>query len=290
MKKGLLVLLAAIAVLTVFVGCKKEPEVYTVTFDSQGGTAVEAVKVKAGDKITGVTAPTRGGFDFICWLKDGVTFDLDTDTVKGDMTLIANWAYKTYEMGDEGPAGGIIYYDVDADNGSGNADKLRSAECGWRYLEAAKENLELEDGTDTFAFGYYRTSAAGDNTAIWTDSDERDALTHFGTGKDATAKIVDTMGEKAYSYASGTETTSNYAARVVSLYNGGGYTDWFLPSCDEAVAMLDIPNLDVTTASAFWTSSESTAESSNIAPTSESGNMTASGKNSLRSVRPVRRF
>ena len=290
MKKGLLVLLATIAVLTVFVGCKKEPEVYTVTFDSQGGTAVEAVKVKAGDKITGVTAPTRGGFDFICWLKDGVTFDLDTDTVKGDMTLIANWAYKTYEMGDEGPAGGIIYYDVDADNGSGNADKLRSAECGWRYLEAAKENLELEDGTDTFAFGYYRTSANGDNTAIWTDSDERDALTHFGTGKDATAKIVDTMGEKAYSNESGTDTTSNYAARVVSQYNGGGYTDWFLPSCYEAVAMLDIPNLDVTTASQFWTSSEYDAEKVNIAPSHESGNYTSEDKSCLKAVRPVRRF
>ncbi len=62
---------------------------------------------------------------------------------------------KTYEVGKEGPSGGIVFYDVDADNNSGNADGLKSSVCGWRYLEAAPTNIGgwsiggLKDGAKT---------------------------------------------------------------------------------------------------------------------------------------------
>ncbi len=45
-------------------------------------------------------------------------------------------------IGKTGPAGGIIFYDCDADNDSGNYDDLISSECGWRYLEAAPLDLD----------------------------------------------------------------------------------------------------------------------------------------------------
>ena len=41
----------------------------------------------------------------------------------------------TYQVGDIGPAGGIIFYDCDADNDMGNPDGLDSSICGWRYLK-----------------------------------------------------------------------------------------------------------------------------------------------------------
>ncbi len=287
MKKTLTVLMMVLLAAMLIVSCDnaKEPAVYKVTFDSKGGTSVEAVTVKEGEKITGVKDPTKGGFDFVCWTKDGAAFNLDTDVVTEDMTLVAKWSYKTYAIGDTGPAGGIIYYDVDADNddeendGAGT-DKLKSSECGWRYLEAAKEIVKLEDGTTGFIFGYYIVE--GKDAFIWPGKG-RDA---FGAGRDITKKIVDTLGETACSDAAGTTTTSNYAARVASRYNGGGYTDWFLPSTYEAVEMKDVPELNLT----IWTCSESTATASTIAPTSGMGDCSTVAKSNSYPVRPVRRF
>ncbi len=51
------------------------------------------------------------------------------------------------ELGATGPAGGIIFYDCDKDNDSGNSDGLTSSTAGWRYLEASRSFLVL-NGTE----------------------------------------------------------------------------------------------------------------------------------------------
>lgn len=56
--------------------------------------------------------------------------------------LVSCEEYKITKVGKTGPGGGIIFYDVDADNDTGNQDNLRSDECGYRYLEAAPRDLE----------------------------------------------------------------------------------------------------------------------------------------------------
>ncbi|MDR2634946.1 MAG: InlB B-repeat-containing protein, partial [Clostridiales bacterium] len=43
---------------------------YTVTFDSNGGSAVAAVKVRDGKKIAAPTAPTKAGYTFGGWCKE----------------------------------------------------------------------------------------------------------------------------------------------------------------------------------------------------------------------------
>ena len=96
------------------VSCEKDPVLYTVSFDTNGGTGKpENQTHEAGEKVTKPSDPTKCGCDFVCWTKDGAVFDFDTDTVTGDMTLVAKWNYKTYEVGARGPAGGKIFYVAD---------------------------------------------------------------------------------------------------------------------------------------------------------------------------------
>ena len=92
-----------------------------------------------------------------------------------------------------------------------------------------------------------------------TNIDTGATATAIGTGSANTDTIIDQQG-----------VTVQYAARVASAYNGGGYTDWFLPSKDELNLMFLNTTAINTTATAnggsnlqtdyYWSSSESDSE------------------------------
>lgn len=66
-------------------------ETYQVTFDSMGGSAVNAVTVQAGGTITEPTAPVRSGYTFDGWYTyDGTRFDFNTP-INSSFTLYAHW-------------------------------------------------------------------------------------------------------------------------------------------------------------------------------------------------------
>lgn len=68
-------------------------QTFTVSFDSQGGSAVAAQQVEYGGKATRPENPTKEGYTFVDWFEDsiGVTlFDFNT-TIKSDWTLYAKW-------------------------------------------------------------------------------------------------------------------------------------------------------------------------------------------------------
>ena len=66
------------------------PTVYTVTFDSNGGSAVTAQTIEAGQKATKPADPTKSGYDFKGWTLNGSAYDFNT-AVNGDITLVATW-------------------------------------------------------------------------------------------------------------------------------------------------------------------------------------------------------
>ncbi len=82
---------------------------YTVTFNSAGGSATEAVKILEGGKISAPTEPIREGYIFDGWQNDGKEWNFDT-AVKSDITLTAKWidaatVFKYYAVeGAEGQA------------------------------------------------------------------------------------------------------------------------------------------------------------------------------------------
>jgi len=67
---------------------------YTVTFESNGGTAVSVPSFPYGATITEPDVPTRAGYTFVGWYKDeGLVsaWDFQTGVVTSNMTLYAKW-------------------------------------------------------------------------------------------------------------------------------------------------------------------------------------------------------
>ena len=66
---------------------------YTVTFDANGGSAVVAQTIEAGQKATKPADPTKDGYDFKGWTLNGSAYDFNS-AVNGNITLVATWEAK----------------------------------------------------------------------------------------------------------------------------------------------------------------------------------------------------
>ena len=80
-----------------------EETVYTVSFNSNGGSAVQAMAVRAGDAVSSPTAPTRSGYTFNGWTLNGSAYDF-SKAVDSDITLTASWTRSS-----SGNGGGSSY-------------------------------------------------------------------------------------------------------------------------------------------------------------------------------------
>jgi hypothetical protein len=130
---------------------------------------------------------------------------------------------KEYQIGDAGPAGGIIFFDKG--NSSG----------GWRYLEAAPAYMET-----ITQWGAYTNSISGTNVGV-------------GQGKQNTQAIVAYMQRIK---------ESGTAAQACQELDQGGYVDWFLPSQGELNLMyinLKKNGLGDFSEGWYWSSSEGTS-------------------------------
>ena len=80
---------------------KWEREVtHTVTFDPNGGSAVEAQTVRSGAKASRPADPAKSGFVFAGWYTDAAlteAYDFDS-AVKSDLTLYAKWETQPYAI------------------------------------------------------------------------------------------------------------------------------------------------------------------------------------------------
>ena len=81
-------------------GGTTEQREYTVTFDSDGGSKVESITVKEGERVEKPVSPTKASLDkqykFMGWFVGEKQWTFDTDVVEGDLTLKARW-----EIGEE---------------------------------------------------------------------------------------------------------------------------------------------------------------------------------------------
>ena len=66
---------------------------YTVSFDTDGGSAVTAQSIEAGQKATKPADPTKDGFDFKGWTLNGSAYDFNS-AVNSNITLVATWEKK----------------------------------------------------------------------------------------------------------------------------------------------------------------------------------------------------
>ena len=203
----------------------------------------------------------------------------------------------SFTIGQTGPAGGFIFYDCDADNKTGNADGLISTECGWRFLEAAPEELD----THYILYGYYRKESNGENMFVngTTEYNPDDCTgTAIGTGRTNTELIVAAMGNMTYRDSSGSGQEDIYAAKLCLdleyTVNGFTFDDWFLPSKDELDMMYNVLYLNEIGGFREWQYWSSSEYPENATQGWEkyisSGSWVTDGRGDYDTVRPIRAF
>ncbi len=256
-KHTLTVLMLLIAAL-LFVSCDNkatEPKeaVYTVTFNSDGGSSVAKAEVKEGETVTKPSNPVKKNAVFEYWMKNGSEFKFDTPITENTV-LTAKWKTE-FKVGDTGPAGGIIFYVAEESQKSSTGNGTDT--FTWKYLEAAPKDITVGDAaTATFCFGIYRDSNA--NTVMV----ESSVNSKLGFGRSNTEKLVAAMGDNAYTSndTSKTDTTKDYAAKVCYDYkntaNGQEYDDWYLPSSDELKELYKFKVVVGCSKIGYWSSSE----------------------------------
>ena len=215
MKKTLIVLMMVLLSAMLIVSCDSNAKGvtrYKVTFETNGGSSVDAVEVEAGKSVTEPAEPTKEDWIFDKWTtdKDGKTaYDFSLE-VKADITLYAQWR-DYYIVGDTGPAGGIIFY-VAASEQTTNYTDLNGASItlGWKYLEVAPGEVTV-DGSTTLKWSSQDSGSYGTETGI-------------GSGLSNTYKLLSSASDNLRFPAS--QACADYG-------NNTDYDDWFLPSKDE---------------------------------------------------------
>jgi hypothetical protein len=169
----------------------------------------------------------------------------------------------TCVIGDTGPGGGKVFYVQTA-----------TPAAPWRYLEAAPNTWSGGSSDPTMSW-------CSEATAFVPNLSSGDALTvqttvAIGAGYANTQKMLRgcTFG----------------AANAAASYNGGGKSDWFLPSRDELTQLYE----ERTTvggfgAGVYWSSSENEEDNAWFRAFSN-GFQIGDNKSSTNSVRPVRAF
>ena len=139
---------------TIYAKWDSAPRMYSVTFNSMGGSDVSAINTTYGSKITKPSNPSKSStsaatFTFVGWYKDTTlnqAFDFDNDTITESITLYAKW--------DATP----VEYTVTFNSNGGSNVLPQSIEYG-NKLE--KPQNPTKEGTETvgYAFaGWYKDS------------------------------------------------------------------------------------------------------------------------------------
>ena len=70
---------------------KKEAETMKVSFDSNGGSKVSTITLECGKSLSLPKAPTKDGYTFVNWTRNGKVISNGTKLECKDITLTANW-------------------------------------------------------------------------------------------------------------------------------------------------------------------------------------------------------
>ncbi len=238
-----------------------DPTMYTITFDSNGGSEVAAKKVEENVAATAPEEPTKDGYDFVEWLSGETAYDW-TAPVTGDLTLTAKWAVEKYTIDYKLPEGStnesnLVEYTIESETISELKDpKLPEGFTflGWYTDEnCTEEFVSIEKGStgdvviyakytdkQTFTVTYYIGDKA--NTKL----EEKDAvftLTGYDlfTDKECTKAYKDPITSDTILYAKVKKMTVKFDS------NGGSAVEEAKVDYNTAVAKPTDPTLDGST-------------------------------------------
>ena len=135
MKKILALLLLVIAAATLLCACgDPEPVYYTVEFDSDGAEKYTNRQILEGSLVVEPGNPTRGGYYFTGWYSDGKLWNFDTDTVEGNIKLVAGWKRITYRVTFDSQGGDVLVPEQLIPSGDQVTEPAQPSREGHRFL------------------------------------------------------------------------------------------------------------------------------------------------------------
>ena len=99
MKKKILLGLLGLSAVFSLASCRKES--YTVSFESNSGSSIDALEVTEDGLVVRPQDPTKEGYTFAGWYTDAnfaTPWDFETFTVTSDITLYAKWTVNSYDV------------------------------------------------------------------------------------------------------------------------------------------------------------------------------------------------
>ena len=88
-------------------------EMFTITFNTDGGTAVEAITGNYGAAVQAPEDPTRVGYTFVGWDKE-----IPSNIPAENMTITAQWTINTYTVKWENEDGNVLETDENVEHGT----------------------------------------------------------------------------------------------------------------------------------------------------------------------------
>lgn len=223
-----------------------EKKSYTVTFDSEGGSAVEDALIKYEEKITKPSDPTKAGYTFAGWYKETAcenVWDFDNDVVTDETTLYAKWTANRY----------TALFDKN------EGDTVSPASIEKDYQE---ELGTLPTATRTgYSFAGWFTAATGGNQITAKTKMPLDGTTYYAqwTINQYTVKFDGNGG------SNGTDITADYDSELATLPTSSraGYTfaGWYTEKIGgtKVETTTKVPAKDVTYY-AHWTINQYTVK------------------------------
>ena len=216
----------------------------TISFNSDGGTAVESIEVEDGQVATAPTAPKKVGYEFDKWYNGEAVYDWSA-AVTGDLTLTAHWN-KVYV-----PQGANYVFENTATLGTAPNNAITVTKDNKKNSIAANSRIDnmwlsamdvyLEDGTydggeDDFKGWKIKTASA--TIKFFVESDCRVTVTTGTLSSGMNIAYTNTSSE-AQNAALVAKQANNYdvkAGTLVTLTTQGGNTVTL-----KGIAVSDIP-------------------------------------------------
>lgn len=205
---------------------------HTVTFDSNGGSAVgNLTNVTHGNTITAPTPPTRLGYVFAGWYKEPAltnAWNFATDTVTSATTLYARWQIIVYTLSySAGANGSIIGATSQSVNYGGSGTAVTAVASSGYHFVSWSDGVTTATRTDTnitvalsvtasFAIDTYSlTYSAGANGSISGATSQ--TVNHGGNATAVTA--VPNPGYHFVSWSDGVTTAARTDLNLTSNLN-----------------------------------------------------------------------
>ena len=91
------VVFVVVVIVIVLLMLNKKPNIYSVSFDADGGSLVELQMVNEGEQVKKPVDPTKEGYIFVEWTYQDKTYDFSIP-VSSDFTLVARWSQEKEDV------------------------------------------------------------------------------------------------------------------------------------------------------------------------------------------------